>query len=356
MRARGVVAAALGLAVGLGGAGPGSGASRTITLDGWYDHAAALSGATLVVTEAATARVDPRAIAGSPPGAARFDYYRAETSRVRLNRARTRFGGTPETPVSVRTSIAAMGSGILAPGGAGSFVTAPSSRRAATPVIWCCDPEGVETVVESDGRADAPVTLAATVDGGRVRFLQARPDGSSALVGVDPVGLGERRTAVDVPARTRARLAALAPGLLAWVDPAAPAVLARAPAGDAGLGAITTTTLPGPALRVWASRGLIVVAVRAGAAVHLIRLDEAAGAARTVWRGDRVPRVSAGGGAVAVGDGRRVLASRSGVLRVVARARGPVAAVAVDGPRVAWLERVRARRARATVARLGVVR
>ena len=352
MRARGAVAAALGLAVGLGVAGPAGAASRTVTLDGWFDHAAALSGAGLVVSEAATVHVDPRRIAGSPPGAAPFDYYRAETSRVRLNAARTRFEGTLETPVSVRSSIAAMGSGILAPGGAGSFVTAPSSRRAAAPVIWCCDPEGVETVVESDGRADAPVTLAATVDGGRVRFLQARADGGAVLVGVDPVGLGERRTAVDVPVRTGAGLAALAPGLLAWVDPAAPAVLARAPAGDAGLGGVAVTALPGPAVRVWASRGLVVVAARVGAGVRLIRVDVATGAARGVWSGARVPRVSVGGGAVAVGDGRRVLASRSGVLRPVGRGRGPLAAVAVDGRRVALLERVRARGARVTVARL----
>jgi hypothetical protein len=352
VRARGAVAAALGLAVGLGAAGPAGAAPRTITLDGWADQTAVLSGASLVVAEAATVHVNPRVIAGSPPGAMPFDYYRAETSRVRLNRARARFAGALETPVSVRTSIAAMGSGILAPGGAGSFVTAPSSSRAATPVIWCCDPEGVETVVESDGRTDAPVTLAATVDGARVRFLQARADGSTVLMGVDPVGLGERRTAVDVPVRTGAGLAALAPGLLAWVDPAAPAVLARAAVADAGLGAIATTALPGAAARVWASRGLIVVAARVGAGVRLIRVDPATGAASTVWRGARVPRVSVGGGAVAAADGRRVLASRSGALRPVGRGRGPVAAVAVDGRRVALLERVRSRGARVTVVRL----
>ena len=124
-------------------------------------------------------------------------------------------------------------------------MTAPSGDRAAAPVIWCCDPEGVETVVESDGRADAPVTVAATVDGGRVRFLQARADGSAVLVSVDPVGAGERRTAVNVPVRTRAGLAALAPGLLAWVNPAAPAVLARASPVDTGLTAIPRPPSPG---------------------------------------------------------------------------------------------------------------
>ena len=87
VRGRGAVAAALGLAVGLGAAGPAGAAPRTITLDGWADQAAVLSGTTLVVAEAATVHVDPRVIAGSPPGAAPFDYYRAETSRARARTA-----------------------------------------------------------------------------------------------------------------------------------------------------------------------------------------------------------------------------------------------------------------------------
>ena len=222
-----------------------------------------------------------------------------------------------------------------------------------TPVIWCCDPEGVETVVESDGRPDAPVTLAAT-RGRRARCGSSRrgPAAAASWWARTPWVRASGARPSNVPVRTGAGLAALAPGLLAWVDPAAPAVLARAPAGDAGLGAIATTALPGPAVRVWASRGLVAVAVRAGGGVRLLRVDPATGAAGTVWRGARTPRVSVGGGAVAVADGRRVLASRSGPLRPVGRGRGPVAAVAVDGRRVALLERVRARGARVTVARL----
>ena len=90
--------------------------------------------------------------------------------------------------------------------------------------------------------------------------------------------------------------------------------------------------------------------------MRLIRLDPATGAARGGVERRPACRASRWAAAsVAVGDGRRVLASRSGVLRPVARSRGPVAAVAVDGGRVAWLERVRARRARVSVARLGRV-
>ena len=70
-----------------------SGATRTLTLDGWYDRALAFSGRDLVWTEAATVHVDPRRIKGSPPGAQRFDYYRADVSRVRLDRASRRFAG-----------------------------------------------------------------------------------------------------------------------------------------------------------------------------------------------------------------------------------------------------------------------
>lgn len=358
MRARHLaraLALALAVACALSVPGAAGAASRTVTLPGWLDHQLAFSGRHLVVAEAATVRVDPRLIEGAPRSAAPFDYYRAEARRVALTPARTRFAGPVEPLVAIRTSIARMRTGVLAPGGGGTFAFAPATAGGAPPVTWCCDGDGAEVVVESDGRPDAPVAVAAAVDGRRVRHLLARPAGPWTLVGTDPVGLGERRTEAPVGVTATPATVAMAAGLLAWADPSAPAVLRTGTPGDGGLAPGREVPLPGTAVRVWAAPGIVAAAVRRGPRVLVVRVDPAGGSARVVWSGRRVPRVAVGGGAVAVADGRRVLAGRGG-LRLVRRSRGPVAAVAVDGRRVAWVERARARGARVSVARLGVVR
>ncbi len=174
MAAAGLTAAALAMV-----ATPSAlGASRTLTIDGWANRTLAFSGSKLLWTEAATVRVNPTKIAGSPRDAVTFDYYRAETFVARLDRPSRRFrAGRPEAAVSVRTSIAAMRAGILAPAGDGAFIMVPRTARVAPPVIHCCDPDGVETVLESDGRAEAPVTIAATWDAGTASFVQVGPGG-----------------------------------------------------------------------------------------------------------------------------------------------------------------------------------
>jgi hypothetical protein len=347
-RALGAVLAGAAL---LAGAPAASAASRTATLEGWDDSVAAFSGRAVIVAEAAAVRVDPRNVPGAPAGAAPFVYYRHETARLGLNPARTRFAGDPVTLVSVRESIAGMGPGLLSPAATRGFVVVPSGRLLAPPVIWCCQRD-VEVVLESDGRPDAPVALAAAEDGPVVRFLLAFPDGHRELVSSSPASPGARASRT-VAAPAGPGLVALAPGLLAQVDPAAPALLAVSAVDASGtVAAPATVALPGRAIRIWAARGLVAAAVRAGGRVRLVRWS-GGGRARTVWSGATVPRVSVGGGAVAVGERRRVLASRRGPLRQVARTRGPVAAVAVDGRRVAWLERLTRRGARVTVARLG---
>jgi hypothetical protein len=94
-------------------------------------------------------------------------------------------------------------------------------------------------------------------------------------------------------------------------------------------------------LGLWASKRLVVVANRVPGGVLLARYDLPRGRRTVVWRGARLGPVAVGGGTVATVEGaRRVLASRSGALRRVRTAGGNVAALAVDGRRLATFERI----------------
>lgn len=356
MRAR-VAGPAIGLAAAaLLAAGTPSalGASRTLTIDGWADRTLAFSGPRLLWTEAATVRVDPRKIAGSPRGATTFDYYRAEVFGAALNPGSRLFRtGPPEVAVSVRTSVAAMRAGILAPTGDGGFLMVPRTARVAPPVIHCCDPNGIETVLESESRPDAPVTIAATWDAGAATFVEAGPGGLQVLRRVDPSNPGAQLT-IPTAQPAVAGLVAVSNTARAWVDPAAPTALQVEPSGAPAPAAVA---LPGPALGVWAATNVIVVAVRSGARVALLRVDQPALRPVRVWSGAAVPRVAVGGGSVAVAEPRRVLAARRGSLKVLTRTRRAIEAVGVDGRRVAWIERgVRRKGGRVGVVHLGVAR
>lgn len=345
----------IGTALAVGGASlaavaaPALGASRTLTLEGWSPRVMAFSGSRLLWTEAATVRVDPAKIAGSPAGAQRFDYYRAEVFRARLTRRSDRFVGDPDTPVSVRESIAAIAPGVLAPTGDGGFVMAPDARRFAAPLIHCCTPDDLETVIESDGRPTAPMTVAAAWSGAVVRYVQLAPGGLQVVRTADPTG-ALAPTVLPTVNATAPGLVAISPDAVGWVDPAAPSTFLLQPDGLAA----ASIALPGPALRVWSAPRLFAVAVRVGGRVALLRIDEAgAPTAVRVWSGARLPHVALGGGAIAVADGRRVMAARRGALRPAARSRRVVDAVGVDDRRLAWVERASRRGARVGVVRLG---
>ncbi len=185
-----------------------------------------------------------------------------------------------------------------------------------------------------------------------MRFLQITGGGAHQLRIVNTTG-ATPPVAREGDGATAPRLAALSPTAIGWVDPATPTTLVLQ--GDGG--PAVSVALPGRALRVWASSRLFAVATRVGRRVVLLRVDESATPrARRVWSGARMPRVALGGGQIAVGERRRVLASRRGALRVVTRTRRVVDAVGIDGRRLAWVERGKRRGARVGVVRLARIR
>ncbi|MFN8120924.1 MAG: hypothetical protein U0237_00700 [Thermoleophilia bacterium] len=358
--------AAPGLALLAVGVAPAAADAPTAALEKWNEiSAAAFAGPDLLALDTETVQVRRR-LPGGRRGPLEFTYYKTDLVGVGLTAARRRFArGAFDTRIAIRNSIGSQSGARLMTGGGGASVVLPGAHGFAPPVVWCCTPAGVEVVVESDGRADAPRALAAGLDGTRVRMLLRSADGSVALASAapgllaNPDDLDASRTSAPFPGRPSGTLAAVADGLVAWTEDPASGVVRHGTPSDAGVAAVADARFGGRVLRVWAAPGTVVALVRAGRVASVRTLDVASGAVRTVWRGTTLPRVAVGGGAVAVADGRRILAARGGTARRVALARGPVAAVAVDGDRVAWFERLVIRRggapARWTVARLARV-
>lgn len=322
------MAAALAGAAILAVAPAAHGAGRAVTTDGWAPKVMAFADGTLVWSEAAPVRIDPRRVPDAPAGAQPFTYYRAEAFRAPLARGSRRFAGGAETLISIRESIAAMAPGSFAAVPGGGAVMAPWSPAFAAPVVRCCSPDGQPVELASDGRPDAPRALAVGWDG-VARWVELAAGGAQVLRRE-----GEA-AGVATAERTAPGLVALAAGRRAWVDPLARRLLHLGQAGTPGTA--RRVPLPAPALRVWGAPGIVAVAVRSGRRVTLLRVGS--GAPAPVWSGTRLPRVALGGGAVAVADGRRVLAARRGPLRPVRVSPRPVDGVGVDGARLAWAER-----------------
>lgn len=364
---RRVARAAPGIAVLAAFAAPAAAQAPTAALEKWNEiSAAAIVGNTLLGLDTETVQVRRRLPDGRQ-GPLEFTYYKTDLVRAPLAPGRRRFArGAFDTVLAIRNSVGSQSGARLMTGAGGATLTLPGAHGFAPPVVWCCTADGIEVVVESDGRDGAPRALAAGLDGTRVRMLLRAPDRSVALVSASPAALGRpddldaSRTSAPFPGAPSGGLAAITDGAVAWTEDPASGVVRRGVPSDSGVTGVTDIRLGGRVLRLWAAPGTIVALTRAGVTARVHRIDTAGGAARVVWSGARLPRVAVGGGAVAVSDGRRILASRAGAVARVAQARGPVAALAVDGDRVAWFERVTIRRgggrpARWTVARLGAV-
>lgn len=318
-------------------------ASAAVNIGGWGTISADMGGGALVWADSQPARTKT------------FTYWRSEAERARVSG--NRISGR-EKPVVVRTSAGPLtGTDIRATGTERGFVLTASGAAFAGPVTWCCTPEEtLEVVVSSDSDGAAPHPYAAGMDGGRVRWIAGGP-GGAVLGSADPVENAERGTSAAIPGRPGPGLASVAAGIAAWGDVGGSIVRWGVPS-DAGVSDIRQASQGGRVVQVRAVPGFIVAVVRAGG-WRVTRTDAATGAVRVIWRGSARPQVAAGGRAVAIGAGRAVLTSRGGAARKVADARGPIAAVATDGSRVAVFERVSRKakvKARTTTVRTTAVR
>ncbi len=276
----------------------------------------------------------------------RFTFYETSAVEVPVRRARRPFtSGGFSTRIVMRSSIAPMVGTRLAADDAG-FVMLPGGR-VPPPVSWCCV-AGKEVLLESDGRPTAPTTTGAGMDGNRLRLLMRVPDGDAVLRSFSPQTLtgpdayDPSASTGTVTARPAAGTTAVATGVIAWVPEGEPRTLALATPTDAGVEALRTVRMPGDVVAVAANPGLVVVTLRTGRSYRVLRVLPD-GRSATAWRGAQAPRVAVGRGLVVVAVGRVVLASRSGAVKRVTGARGPVAGVAADGDRLAWFERVTVR-------------
>jgi len=330
------------------------GASRTATLEGWHDVHAAFAGRSLVVSDAAPVRLDPRRTPGPRvPGATSFVYYRVETNVAELDGPRLRFRAAPEEQLSVRTSIAAMTSGSLGTTTSGRYLLVPGSGRFPAPVVHCCDDDEIETVLQSTSREDAPRPLAGTLLGARrALWLSRAPDGALTLDWADPTDLGARGSVpLDIPPPD-VGLLSLGPGLLAYARDADPTSLVVARVSDEGAFGARPIQLRGRIVGVAAEKNIVAVAIRAGSGHEVHRLRWPSLSPERVWRGRARPMVAVGGGSVAAATRGAAYASRRGELEEIRTAQGRISAIAVDRTRAAVLERRRVKRKPATVARL----
>ena len=180
-----------------------SGRVAHVTLEGWYDRARRVQRPRPRLDRGRARCTWTRgASPGRRPGAQRVRLLpRRGVSRVAARpRRRRRFAGAPETLGLGAHQHRRDAPGALAPMPARRLRGgALARRRVAAPVIWCCDGEGIETVIDSDGRADAlPQPSPRRGTAAAVRFVQLARTARQVLrrqgdAGPAPATAGPRR-------------------------------------------------------------------------------------------------------------------------------------------------------------------
>ncbi len=340
---RSVALAAIAVAAAGAGAPLASGA-REHRLPGWPRMALAMSGANVVYSTSGATRI----------AAGGYTIYRSDTFTLRMNRTGLR-SARRQPGIVLRTSAGPTTAGQLSGDATGRYVLVATGKGFAPQVVFCCRRNLKDYPVEASGRAGAPVTLTAALQGPVVRYVVANADGTVDLA-TRYVKDGPGFTSRDVRPFTASPIGNLissAPGIVGWVDRTAPGEvrLAVTLPGDPEPYPQPAIPVPGSVKRIVVTPYVVVALVRVGRQYRLIRYDVPDWHPTVVWRGITRP------GPIAAGDRTIVIATGSVVrqhvpgqtLRTVFRLRGRAVALATDGTRVAVLERLRTRTRRKAI-------
>ena len=288
------------------------------TLPGASPTSAVFAGTSLIVSQT------------GPVTSGLLRYDRTDVWRVALKRGGS--AGRAERLITVRTSAGRLQPPLLSARPDGTFALVAHGPRAAPAVIWCCDAAtGIQEVVESDGRPGSRVPLAIWVGDRRVRYITVQ--GADARLVEAPATQIGAPVGLTLPSIPRSDRIALSETAMWWVENPAYGSAREVVEGrdvDGEVRIVRRLPQPGTVHALLADGGQLTVLV------HRANGDEVRrGTGARLWRGRHRPLIAAGGGRVAVAEGRMI---RIGTdkLSVPIASRETVRALAVDRGRVAW--------------------
>lgn len=280
-----------------------------------------------------------------------YTVYQTDTFRIPIRGTVPSAIGRRVQGVLMRTSAGAGTAGPLVTDAQGRHLIVATGANFTPQVIACCTDAGLPTPVEVSGAPGAPVTLAATLEWPNARMLTVG-DGDLTLVSYGLHMASPYPTTGRLGRRLgsppRRRLAAIAPGAVAWVDATSGDVRVMSiPTPLDGAPADVVTIHPQDEVRRLAVSATTVALVRGtgDTGYQLVRYDAPAWTPTVVWRGARLPDAMVlDGQALVLGIGTRIVHhTPAGGLITAVRVATKAAALATDGTRVVVVERIRLR-------------
>ena len=315
-------------------AAPATAARSERSISGWPIISLGLSGKHLVVAKSSPSRIVPGG----------FTIFRTDTVRYRLSANRLT-GNKPIEDIIYRTSAGRTTGGPISGDGKGNYVIIMTGAGTPPQPVFCCTSEPRDIPLEPDGRPDAPVALAAALDGPVARYILHNPDGTDTLVGQNisdaPGQPTFLRLARPLPGDASTNFA-MAPGIIASVDAATRRII-RLDTTSGTNDVFGGTVLPaetGEVTKLLVTRTMVVALVRSGSGVEVVRYDAPSWTRTTITSGSSAPRlIAVGDRTVLFAKGTALMQSTPGRVRQLLRPKGTVVALATDGRRAAFAER-----------------